>query len=235
MTALDIIKGSLRLIGAIAGGETPSASESADAFSSLNDMIDAWSNDGLMIYQNARESFALTPSQQVYTIGTGGNFNTSRPTKLIGAGIEQISGSLTNEIPLKIITIEEWSEIGVKSTPSPLPSKLYIEDQYPLAKITLWPVPSDASNLILYSVKPLSTFALSSDVISLPPGYARALRYNLAIELATEYGKAINPVTEQIAMDSKNSLMRVNTNPSFMKSDALFITSGKPFNWLTGE
>ena len=41
-TAGDIINGSLRLLGVLAEGETPSADTSQDALRAMNQMIDSW-------------------------------------------------------------------------------------------------------------------------------------------------------------------------------------------------
>lgn len=81
-TVRDLIKGSLRLLGAIAPGETPSADEQAEALLALNSMISSWSTESLTIYSRVRESFTLTPGQQMRTLGVGGSFNTSRPMEI---------------------------------------------------------------------------------------------------------------------------------------------------------
>jgi hypothetical protein len=60
-------------------------------------------------------------------------------------------------------------------------------------KLHLNPVPSAADTLVLYTWQQLSRFAATSDTFDLPPGYARAIRYNLALELAPEYGFRFQP------------------------------------------
>jgi hypothetical protein len=235
ITALDLIKGSLRLCGAIATGEAPSASEASDALLSLNDLLDSWSQDGLMVYQTPRESFPLTPSKQTYTMGVGGDFNTARPIKFLKAAVEQSSGSTTNELPIHLITVSEWAQINVKQVLSSLPQRLYPDTGFPFTNINLWPIPNLANNLIIYSMKPLTSFVTVGDTVVLPPGYSRMIRYNLAVELAPEYGKQLSPEVAAIAMESKNAIQRSNTNPVYMTSDAIGLANRKPFNYLTGE
>lgn len=231
MTVRDLVRGSLRLIGAVASGETPSANEQSDALSVLNDMLDSWTVSGLLIFETARESFALTPGKQTYTLGSGGDFNTARPIQITDATIEQNG----NEIPLEIINTNQWSEVNLKNTQSTIPQKMFLSGDFPLDQVSLWPLPSVANNLILYSLKPLGNFTTASDSIVFPQGYARALRYNLALELALEFGKEPSPTIQAIAMESKAELMRLNIQPVYMKSDATGITSSKMFNWLTGK
>lgn len=231
MTVRELVAGSLRLIGAIASGEVPSASEQSDALLTLNDMIESWSTDGLMIYETKREVFSLTPSQQTYTMGVGGNLNSSRPMRITSAAI--ING--TNEIPIAIVTVDQWAAIGLKNTLSPISQMIYPEGSFPLEKINLWPIPNVANSLVLYSIKPLAAFASAEDNISLPPGYSKALRYNLAIELCPEYGREPSPVVVAHAEDSKANIKRQNLEPIFMVSDAAGMSRGNSFNWLTGE
>jgi hypothetical protein len=188
-----------------------------------------------MVYQTPRESFPLTPSKQTYTMGVGGDFNTSRPIRFLKAAVEQSSGSTTNETPIHLITVSEWAQISVKQTTSPLPQRLYPDTGFPFTNINLWPIPSVANNLIIYSMKTLTSFALVTDLVILPPGYSRLIRYNLALELAPEYGKQVAPEVAAIAMESKNAIQRSNNNPVYMTSDAIGLASSKPFNYLTGE
>lgn len=232
-TVSDLIKGSLRLIGAIAQGETPTSQDSADALSALNDMLESWSNDGLMLFNRTIEAFTLTPSTSSYTFGTGGDFNSARPARLIQANIKQ-SGD-NSEFPVRIINSDEYSRIVDKTLQSTIPQCIYYNDNFALGVVYVWPVPSAANSLILYSDKPLSAFSAISDTVSLPPGYKEAMRYNLAMRLSPEYGKAISQDIAMQAMEAKASIMRANTEPVYMKSDVDgLLGDRKPFNIYTG-
>lgn len=233
MLASDLIKGSLRLIGAIATGETPSASELADGLVSLNDLLDSWSTNGLLIYQNKRESFPLIPGKQAYTIGLTGDLNTDRPVRIKKAFTDQNGLEIEMEI---LETIEEWAELKIKSFTSSLATKLYVEPGSPFSTINLWPIPNIANNLVLYSEKPLTSFATSSTDVPLPSGYARALRYNLALELAPEFGREPSALVVQAAMDSKADIQRINTDPVYMSSDETGAgSSANRFDYRTGQ
>lgn len=234
-TPRDLIKGSLRLIGAIATGEAPSADEQTDAFNVLNDMLDSWSNEKLTIFQTTTETFPLTIGQQTYSMGPTGNFNTVRPQKIENIGIQQVSSANLLELPMKILNQDQWANITIKATTSALPLKVYIEDTYPLLTLYFWPVPSAAVNIVLYSWKPLGSFATVNSVISLPPGYAKALRYNLAMELAPEYGKEPSQVVAMGAAESKENIKRMNVKPLYLGVDSGAVARKKSFNWLTGE
>ena len=61
------------------------------------------------------------------------------------------------------------------------------------------------------------------------------LRYNLAVELAPEYGR---PLSEQVAIGATKSMAaikRMNSKPLYLKTDAPVARKTRTFNWLTGE
>lgn len=224
----------MRLIGAIATGETASADEQADALSVLNQMLDSWSNENLIINAKIKEEFPLVGGQQIYTMGPSGNFNTTRPLRIDMAYIKQ-SGSTTFELPVEIVTVEQWADIGVKNTQSSIPTKLYPEMTSTLVNLNLWPVPSAATTLVLYSIKTLTSFANATDSVTLPPGYEKALRYGLAVELAPEFGKSLDPVLVEQMNEAKANIKRINSKPQFMDCDSAILSRANRFNWLTGE
>src|SRR5690606_16655897 len=131
-TAKDLIEGSLRLLGVIAHGEAMTASEQADALEALNQMLDSWSNEKLLIYAPKIENFAFIASQQVYTMGDGGDFDTVRPQKIEQAYVKLPGGT---ETKLKILNQAQWADVTLKSTGSEIPQYLFVEDSYPLTKL----------------------------------------------------------------------------------------------------
>lgn len=71
-TAIDIISRSLKDIGALEAGETPTADAAQDAFDMLNDMTDQWSNEQMMVFYKTEIIFPCVQNQIQYTIGPGG-------------------------------------------------------------------------------------------------------------------------------------------------------------------
>lgn len=236
MTVRELIRKSMLLVGTISSGESLSADEAADGLNSLNDLLDSWSTDGLLIPAMVREEFTLVPSTASYTIGTGGAFSTTNPQLIEEARLLDTSGTAF-EIPLRIFNDQEYADIKIKTLTTSQAQGIYFQRGAPLSTIYVYPVPSTANKLVLYSKKALSNFASVNDSISLPPGYQRALRYNLALELAVEYGKAPREEIVMMAQDLKAQLIRMNTDPIYLRSDVLGITQDnrKPFNIYTGE
>jgi hypothetical protein len=70
MTApIDIISRALKDIGALEAGETPTPEAAQDAFEMLNDLIDQWSNEDMMVFNYQEIIFPVIAGQTQYTIG----------------------------------------------------------------------------------------------------------------------------------------------------------------------
>ncbi len=91
MTApIDIISRALKDIGALEAGETPTPEAAQDAFDMLNDLVDQWSNEDMMVYNTTEIIFPLIAGQIQYTIGP-----TPSTANYIGAGF---TGSITGNV-----------------------------------------------------------------------------------------------------------------------------------------
>lgn len=230
-TAAEIIERSLLMIGAIASGETPTSDEQSDAFTAMKEMLDSWSNEHLIIPAATNEDVTLVANQQSYTMGSGGDFDTTRPMR-----IEQAIVRDATNFDLKIynITQDEWAFNPLKQTTSELPLELYVEYTNPLATLYFWPKPSSARTVSLWSWKPLSAIATVSTELTFPPGYDRAIRFNLARELAGEYGKSLTPEQMEIARESKANIKIMNKKQILMGLDSGVVGRAKPYSILTG-
>ena len=236
MTALQLIQWALRLLGVLASGETPSSNEANDALVSLNAMIDTWSNESLLIYEEAYETFGLNVNQQSYQWGTGAaDFNSPRPQRLRDMNWQQITPTTTLELPVQIINKDQWAAISTKLIVSNIPTRAWLENTYPNATLWIWPVPSVSGNIVCWSWKPLVDIALLTTTISLPPGYQRALAYNLALELAPEDGRQVDQLVEAHAIEAKANLKSMNSKVLLMGCDEGTLNKRSTWNWYTGE
>lgn len=225
-SALDIITGAARLIGVVFKSEVLDSDEANDGLKSLNEMLDSWSNDSLVINAYTTEGFSLTGAAS-YTIGTGGNFNTSRPINIIDAIVR-----LSNiDYALKIITPEEYqTEIVDKSVTTQIPRYLVYDNAYPLGNIKIYEVPTSGSTLVLQSNKPLSNLSALTTTVDLPPGWKRALKYNLAIDIAPEYGAEAIQTAQQILPQAKEALGNIKRATFMNKGMPLMPTLERHYN-----
>lgn len=228
MTVRELIRRSLLLINVLAEGENPSADMQDDAFSTLKEMIESWSTDSLLVPVRVREEFSLVSGQHTYTFGASGDFNSIRPMLIERAAVI-VNGQ---EMPVQVLTKDEWANVPNKTGQSGVPQKLYAEGTNPLETVHVYFVPSDTNKLVLYSMKPLTAFSTVNDSMEFPPGYTRAIRSNLAIELAPEYGKTVSAELGVMAQTSLANVKRMNIRQYLMQPDA--VVSGNGFNILTG-
>lgn len=201
-TALNIITRAMKKVGILSKTESPTADEAEDALSSLNELLLSWSNDATSIYARTTENFSLVGSTNTYSIGTSQTFNTTRPVNILDAYIR------INNIDYQMDVINEdmYNDIGDKSSLG-RPILLTYTQSYPYGSIRVWPTPDQAYTIYLVCEKPLTSYALA-DTVSLPPGWERALIYNLAVELAPEYGMQPDQGIFKIAGESKGLISR---------------------------
>ena len=212
MTVLELINSSRRLIGKSRPGRGVSAthSETVDALWILNSMLESWSIERLVVYYVPRSTYTLTADQQSYTIGSGGDFDAARPVRITRAGLVLANQSETVELPMGMTDVDGWARITLKETESTIPQILYNDNNYPLSTINLWPVPTVAHTLVLYPWQALSGFSAATETVQMPPGYADAVRYNLAVMLAPEWGVMPRPDVVQMAREFKARIKALN-------------------------
>lgn len=204
-TAQDIITRALRSLQVVAQGETPDADQLSDGLVSLNDLLSAWGNERLMVYQTVQETITLVGGQSAYDIGVGAtSLNTSMPIRIERAFI-RLNGI---DYPLEILTRDQYQSIASKSDSSDIPSGLYYDTGYPESVIRLSHAPTGGT-LYIDSWTPLTAFSTLGTTVSLPNGYERALRLNLAVELMPEYGVQ-NEILFSMARDAKAGIKRAN-------------------------
>lgn len=204
-TVLDIIKRSLRLFSAIGQGNAPTASEASDALNVLNSMIDSWSIDRLIVYQILEENFTWSGGQISQTIGPAGNFNTVRPNRIDG-----IFARVNNvDYVTRLVDKRSYDSIAVKTTQSTYPNIMFYDPAVTIGVLYAYPVPSGALNMHIKSWKQLQSFTSLTDVVLLPPGYQRAIEYNLSCELSGEYPDLTLP--SLVLQKSVESLAAIKT------------------------
>lgn len=200
MNALDLISSSMRLIGALASGETPTSAEASDALMVLNQMMDSWNADRLMVFTINIAEYPLVAGQQTYTLGPGGNFNAVRPAKIDRMSIVSLQNPAQPlELPMELLTDWDWQLTPVKIITSTLPLQVYDDGAFPLRNLNFWPIPQIAANTRIYSWTALASFPDLVTDLTFPPGYQEALRYNLAIRLIAEMPGNYNPIMASTA------------------------------------
>jgi hypothetical protein len=236
VTVRDLIAGAFRLLGVLAAGENPQADETQDALASLNDMIEAWKLERLMVFAILPQRFNLVPGKKSYTLGPGGDFSAERPVRIDQVSlIYTLDSPFPLSLPIEIINLDQYQALVVPDVQSTIPQQVYPNDDYPLRTLSFYPVPTLNLAIDIFTWKLIDAFADVNQTISLPPGYARALRFNLALELADEYGKQVPVATAAIARDAKAAIKSANSPVLLMRCDDALTATGGTFDWRTGQ
>jgi hypothetical protein len=106
---------------------------------------------------------------------------------------------------------------------------------YPDVTMTIYPKPTRDLEWHIISVDPLTEPANLSTVLAFPPGYLRAFTYNLAMELAPEFGIEPSPQVQRIAMTSKRNLKRINNPDDVMSMPYAIVATRQRFNIYAGN
>lgn len=205
MTYRDLIRSSLRLIGQLGPGRGPNVSETTDALFVLNAMLESFSIESLNIYAITRKVYTPPAGATSYRIGCGGELSlNTRPTRIESAA-RILPGVTTSEYPVSMIGHAEWSAGSCG---------LYYDGAWPCGTVWLRQPLQAGEQLALYVWGPLTGPVEDVDeTVEFPPGYADCIRYNLAVRLAPEWGRAPRPDVISLAAESLGRVKSFNSSP----------------------
>ena len=232
-TVREEIDGALRLIGQLAQGETPSDDDYSEALEAFNDMLDSWSTERLSVYATEDQSFSWTANTTSRTLGPSGDFTGNRPVK-----VDESTYFVVNNLsyPLELINEDQYNAIAQKSNTSTYPSVMWVNYTMPNITMKVYPVPTETLTMHIISVDVLTETDDLDDEMIVPPGYRRAFRYNLGVELASEFGIDAPPRVINIANTSKKNLKRINSPRDVMSMPSRIMRkTGNDFNIFTGQ
>ena len=233
-SAGDQINGALRLLGVLAEGETPSAATSQDGLTCLNQMIDSWNTERLSVYATQDQVFSWTPGSITRTLGPTGDFVGNRPILVDDATYFRDPASGIS-YGIKLINQQQYNGIAVKTVTSTYPQVMFVNMTYPDITMTVYPVPTKLLEFHIVSVLELTTPATLATSLMFPPGYLRAFKYNLACELAPEFGIQPSPQVMRVAMTSKRNLKRINNPDDIMSMPYSIVATRQRFNIFAGN
>ena len=233
-SANDQINRALRLLGVLAEGETPSAAVSQDALMALNQMIDSWSTERLAVFSTQDQIYLWPTSTIKRTLGPTGDFVGNRPV-LIDDSTYFRDPSTNVSFGVKLINQLQYNGIAVKTVTSTYPQVMWVNMTYPDIEMYIYPNPTRQLEWHFISVEELTQPANLSTNILFPPGYLRAFTYNLAMEIAPEFGVEPQPQVQRVAMYSKRNLKRINNPDDVMSMPYSLVATRQRFNVYAGN
>ncbi len=165
-----------------------------------------------------------------------GNFAMQRPLR-IRQGFTRItsSGNLGLDYYFDCQnSIDNYNQIGYKGVSGPWPKYAAYQPLMPYGSLRIYPNPSQAGEVHLWTDLILSNLLTLNQTFSLPQGYSRALKKLLAVELAPENGK--NPSVELLRQvnEARTFIKALNETPAVQMNydSALNYPSGKDAGWI---
>lgn len=231
IVAQDLFRRSLILINAIGQGDVPEIEMMNDTMRTFNEMLDNWSTETLSVYGQNQYSLPLLAGVGTYTWGDGGTIDLDRPVHVVDANF-RVNNTVT---PVRIEGQDMFNAISSPADSAVIVERLTYINSYPLGTLKVWPIPmSDNTGLQVVTRRILSSITNLQQLIDVPPGYTKALRFNLAVDLWPEYS---NPQTDietikRLAQDSKADIQRANSTDIEMSfSDIPGVGGVGEFNW----
>ena len=222
-TAADLIRGSLRLIGQLAEGETPSNETYADSLEALNQMLDAWSTESIVVWAQQDQTFTWPANTATRTIGPTGDFVGVRPIQISDATYFTVD---EQTYPIAQINQEQYNALAVKGSTASYPIAMFASMTVPDVTLTVYPVPDQPVSMHIVSMQELDQPATLVTSLVIPPGYLRAFRFNLACELAAEFGKEPPQWVVKTATESKAAIERINAPMDVMQFPRALLGGG---------
>jgi hypothetical protein len=223
MTVLDLIKASLRTLGVLAAGETPSNEEATDCRQALNLLLQGMQNEGLLSLTE-QQTFDVAQSTISYTVGSGQTWDGNKPLRILSAILRYDS---TDDYPLEIVPESEYLDISLKNTEGRPRVLMYVPGET-TGTVYLYPKPDHAYEAILLSQKAFTEYTAGGTTISLPNGYLAYLKYALAIEIAPEFEREPSAWVLKQEQRYKEIIQRTNLKrPRQMQFDPLLTGYGK--------
>ena len=145
-----------------------------------------------------------------------------------------LNGGLDYQV--SILALENYNQIGLKTLNGPWPKALYYNPNAVSGNVFVWPNPAQGE-MHIFSSTIFSNYTSLYDDISLPQGYAMALRWNLAERLMPMYGKVSQVqigMINQYAQESKSTIKRNNMKPVASASypSSMLVSRAKDAGWI---
>ena len=199
----------------------------------LNQLIDSWNTERLSTFVTQDQVYTWPAGFISRTLGPSGDFIGNRPILMDDATYYKAPNGVSYGI--KFINQQQYDGIAVKNVTSTYPQVCWVNMGFPDITLTVYPKPTQDLEWHMISVEELDRPADLSTVMYYPPGYLRAFTYNLAMEIAPEFGVEPSPQVTRIAMTSKRDLKRINNPDDVMALPYALVANRQRFNIYAGN
>ena len=242
----QLISRSLIEIGVLEGGEIAESHLLNEGLNLVQEMLDQWALEGLLStgVLTYEYTFGPNPTREL-TIGpTANNVQADIVTQNVPYTIIhlQYRGAGSDAYPIRPVSVNAWldSQVDDDTATSESPSVYWYEPDHPHGKLALDRRPSPGDRLTLTTEKYIIPDNIRlNDEINLLRGYQKAIRLNLAVEMASSNGikgGQLSPVTLRNASEAKKEVKKLNIQRHGQaKLDRAALSSGRTYSGNTGS
>jgi len=202
----QIISLALRKLGVLEIGDVPDVETINNAAMSLNLLIKQLSTEGLKLWKNSELIIPLITNQTTYILGGStsalmyDSLNptvaiTDRPLKVIQGFYRNITVTPYIDIPVMVVSKQEYNVLGSKFSTGTANTIFYDTKKLNgVLYVYLTPDVNASTNMELHIVAqlPLNDLSSALDIPDFPNEWMNCLVWNLADQLALEYGVPMN-------------------------------------------
>jgi hypothetical protein len=200
-SARQLIDEAARISSVLASGETLSGNDINDAFKALVRLFDRWHIEGLLQNSLKKDPTSVASGDTLFTILQEHPIISQITYKQVGSNIE---------LPLRVLTFDEWALISTK-TLSGLPSSVYLNtNDDSTVSCYIWPIPNVNITVNVWRSYGITTPAYIDDAVNIPLSVIDALVFDLACMLCIQYSRPISQDLRDERDRAKASVMRSN-------------------------
>ena len=206
VTRDQIITLALSKLGVLEIGDTPDSNSIANASMTLNLLIKQMSTDGLKLWKISELVIPLTNNQTSYVLGGSTSTLmydslaptvaiTDKPLKIIQGFYRNIQTTPYIDTPVMLVSKQEYNVLGSKFSTGTTNTIFYdVRNLNGILYVYLTPDANAQTNTQLHVVAqmPLNDISASTDIPDFPNEWMNCLVWNLADELALQYGVPMN-------------------------------------------
>lgn len=185
-TVNDIITDALEITGIKSIHDALDSVWETTGLRRINSILDGWNVSKIKGYGINELEFNLVSGQGNYTIGSGGDFNTTdRPVKIENCFVTDASGVNHN---VNRIDYVNFHKADYPNNENSYPYVFWYNPLYPLGEINFYPVPSTNYTVHFDVYFGFAPYVAGTDTVTLPQGYEKLLTYQLAVEICSHIG-----------------------------------------------
>lgn len=170
---------------------------------------------------------ANTQGLDAFTYTLPGDFPIARPLRITGGYTRFNALDFTLDV---YASQDEYNSVLYKAQPGPWPTLAWYNNQFPYGILNVYQAPGNSAELHLFTDTILSKLTMNQ-VLIMPQGYSRALKWCLARELWVEYVSATNVplMLEKLAGESLALIKSLNAKPAVRaKYDRALVRGNRP-------